>query len=97
MGSVMIRPLFSTSFDPYLGISANETAKIDVQLYPNPTTDIVNIRIDGLDYQGVEVYNLQGRKIIETTDTQVDLTAFPQGMYLFKAVGHSQTYKIIKQ
>lgn len=94
-GSVMIRPIFSTSFDPYLGIREQKKTE-EVMIYPNPATDIVNIVADEDQYTGVEIYNLQGVKMFESNDTQIDLSGYPSGVYLFRLKGSNKIRKIIK-
>lgn len=47
----------------------------NVQIYPNPTTGIVNISTAS----EIKVYSLQGALVYETFGTQVDLSAYPQG------------------
>ncbi|MCH2225082.1 MAG: T9SS type A sorting domain-containing protein [Crocinitomicaceae bacterium] len=95
-GSAMIRPVFSTGMDVTLGIQ--ETRKITkATLYPNPTSSVVNIKMEDGEYNGVEVYNLQGRLIERTQSDFVDLSQRPAGVYIFRINGVNKTYKVIKQ
>jgi hypothetical protein len=98
-GSVMMRPIFSTSYDPFLGIREESKEEIvsAAILYPNPTTALVNIQVDNANYNGVEVYNLQGLLVDHTINKQVDLSNHPAGMYIFKLKGSPQIYKVIKK
>ena len=92
----MIRPVFSTGMDVTLGIQ--ETRKITkATLYPNPTSSVVNIKMEDGEYNGVEVYNLQGRLIERTQSDFVDLSQRPAGVYIFRINGVNKTYKVIKQ
>ena len=96
-GSVMIRPIFSTALDDdVLGIQTVEAIKATVNVYPNPTADIVTIEVEHAEYEGVEVYNLQGVLIERTKDQQVDLSNHPDGMYLFRVNGVNEIIKVIK-
>ncbi len=96
-GSVMIRPVFSTGMDVTLGVSEEEIAeKPIVTAYPNPTTGIVSVEVEQAFYQGVEVFDLQGRKIVETMSNRVDLSQNPDGVYFFKLKGIGETIKVIK-
>ncbi|MDX2360055.1 MAG: T9SS type A sorting domain-containing protein [Crocinitomicaceae bacterium] len=97
LGSVMIRPIFSTSLDAFLGVPETISERINVKLYPNPTRGDVNIEVEGGDYQGVEVFNIQGVKVLESLDQKISLLEQPQGVYFFRILGHPETYKIIKQ
>jgi hypothetical protein len=96
-GSVMIRPIFSTSFDAILGIEPKEEAEISIRLYPNPTVNVINIDVHRAEYNGAEVFNIQGSQIMVTETKIVDLSSFPNGIYFVKINGHPQTFKVIKQ
>ncbi|GAP71556.1 bacterial Ig-like domain [Candidatus Symbiothrix dinenymphae] len=62
-------------------------------VYPNPTTGIVNIRnANGAE---VQVYNHIGILQHRTTESRIDLSAYPNGVYLLKIGG--QTLKVVKK
>ena len=72
----------------------NENERI---VYPNPTTGIVNI--DCHNMVEVKVFNALGvmvkRQIIEGDDnTQIDLSAFSNGLYILQAISPTQTSTI---
>lgn len=96
-GSVMMRPIFSTGMDVSLGIQEDAiAAKPTIMVYPNPTNGIVTIDVDQSVYKGVEVYDLQGRLIVDTELNQVDLSQNPNGIYLLKFKGIGEIIKVIK-
>lgn len=77
------------------GIKDNLDKKINA--YPNPTKGIVNLEI--LDFNYVEIYNILGVKVLSSKQTQVDLTNYVKGIYLFKTFdkrGRVAIKKIIK-
>ena len=94
-GSVMIRPIFSTSMNSILGIESNEIEAPQVSIYPNPTKSTVTVEMDG-QFTGVEVYNMQGQLLTRSTDPTVDLSVFPRGMYFLKIDGVNKMHKIIR-
>lgn len=94
-GSVMVHPIFSTTMDAELGIEEHNPAS-EVILYPNPTSGKVNIKVLSGSYNGVEVYNLQGRLITDTDTKEIDLIDAPKGVYLVKLKGSTKIYKIIR-
>jgi hypothetical protein len=94
-GSVMIRPIYSTSMDVELTLEETNAEPI-VKLYPNPTSDEVNISIENRLYTGVEVYSIQGSLMYETIESKVSLIDFPSGVYFFRVKGIDSVYKIIK-
>ena len=52
----------------------------DITLYPNPTTGIVNLDI----HADIKVYNMQGALLGKFFGSQVDLSAYPAGIYLLQ-------------
>ncbi|HDR50487.1 MAG TPA: T9SS type A sorting domain-containing protein [Mariniphaga anaerophila] len=74
-----------------------------LKLYPNPTSDFVNIRFDSLPEKEtkIQVYNQLGQSILimqaRETVTRVNLSPNPAGLYYIKITsnGFSKTEKII--
>ncbi len=86
---------------------SNQELVIDrsIKLYPNPTKDILNIDFNGKKFKTLEVYSLDGKKII-TKDlssmdaVQVNLSQYPAGVYmvvLIDSSGKNYPNKIIKK
>ena len=99
-GSVMIRPIFSTSFDVVLGLEEKKAEKTKLArtvIYPNPTSNSVSIRMENGVYEGAEVFNIQGVKVLETASSTIDLSNQPNGVYFFRVKGYPETHKVIKQ
>ena len=67
--------------------------------YPNPTTSIVTI--EGGAVYNIEVYSLQGRKLMTHRGNSIDLSSLSNAMYLIKATNtankQQQIYKVIKE
>lgn len=95
-GSVMMRPIYSTGMDVSLGVHNVVQEKPTIVAYPNPTNGIVSIDVDQSIYKGVEVYDLQGRLIVDTDMNQIDLSQNPNGIYIFKLKGIGEIIKVIK-
>ena len=72
-----------------------------VQLYPNPTRDLVTIKAHGLNR--VTVFNLMGQmmetRAIDTDETVLDLSNYEPAMYLLRVVTENGSYteRIIKE
>ena len=68
-----------------------------IMIYPNPTKDVFNIDTR-LDIE-VEVYDLNGRRIIKDNAKRISLEGYPNGLYnLIIKVGEKQfNTKVIKQ
>ncbi len=87
-------PLFSTDSEfTTLGSSTgtNNTQAALVTVSPNPTTGIVNISQEA----EIKVYTPQGALLLQTVGNQVNLSAYPQGVYFLQIDG--QPVKVIKQ
>ena len=56
----------------------------NVQVHPNPATDILNISIqNGLIFK-IDVYNLLGKKLLTSTKTKINIESLAKGVYLLK-------------
>ena len=98
-GTAMIRPVFSTSLDQLLGIPLIKNDDEKLTLYPNPTSDFINIRSsENTNKTEAEVYDSYGRLILKTEEKQIDLSGFQNGVYFIRIPGiSSHTFKVIKQ
>lgn len=81
-----------------LGTTEN-TPKINVGIYPNPTKGILYIKADTL-IDNVNVYNVAGQKLnVKFSSNQIDLESVPKGVYIVEIKlkgGNTLTKKIIK-
>lgn len=95
-GSVMIRPIFSTSLDPELGVISRKIEEPMISIYPNPSNGVFHLHSDSQELGEILVYSIQGEQVLKTTERVVDLSNHPNGMYFVKVENSSHTYKIIK-
>jgi hypothetical protein len=67
-------------------------------IYPNPTNGLVNIEIQNQTIQNIKVYDLQARLIIETTESQFNLSNYSNGTYFIRVQTEKgfNSYKLIK-
>lgn len=80
-------------------LAVNDISTVDVSVYPNPTSDFVNIRSDK-KVKNIIVYSLEGRKLNEVRDSKVDLTSYPAGSYLLDITlegGTQFKHKVIRK
>jgi hypothetical protein len=60
----------------------------DIEIYPNPSGGIVNIRTKGIETGVIEVIDLEGKSIYKTevtnnsSDYKIDLSGYAHGIYL---------------
>lgn len=97
-GSVMMRPIVTSKLDYKLGIEEQYEASVDYDftLYPNPTSSIVNVSTFEDINSVFEVVDLNGRKVAETNETSIDVSALQSGIYLVNRVINKQVVKVKK-
>lgn len=96
-GSVMIRPIFSTSLDGELGLpELVASTPAEVIIYPNPSSGEFNIQ-SNVPVGDVYVYSLMGELVTTSTTNKFDLSHHPDGIYFVKtSTDFSKTYKVVK-
>ncbi|MCS4301351.1 peptide-N-glycosidase F-related protein [Chryseobacterium sp. BIGb0232] len=81
-------------------LNVKDVKSIDVNIYPNPTTDFVNIRSKE-DVKSMILYSIGGRKLAETyRETKINLSSYPPGVYFLNIIlkdGTTFKHKIIKK
>lgn len=75
--------------------------KKTISVFPNPTSDILKISAENLKITGIELYDLQGRKILNADFGSgiFDIKDLESGMYLLYLKTKDRTFveKIIKE
>ncbi len=85
-GSVMIRPKFGE--DPIIGLPKPKIETQETyQIYPNPTTGVVNI--EG-NFDQLTVTDLTGKILLKSQENQINLDMCSTGMYLIHLFYGSQ-------
>lgn len=73
----------------------DEILKTETSIYPNPAKSMINIS-SSLDIIKLELFNLLGQKIVESTETsQLDISEFDSGVYILNL--YSKNGKGIKK
>ena len=92
----------------YDGIFSNneEVSGQDIEIYPNPTSDILNLRLKTNTNSRIELYNLQGELInswkVESNNSnlQLDISQLEVGVYVLRVIENGDvvlTEKILKE
>lgn len=67
---------------------AKET--LNASIYPNPTTNELNIQLDNGTIKSVEIYNMHGQKLLtadqNNASVQMDVSGLTQGVYIVKVL-----------
>lgn len=63
---------------------------LGVSIHPNPAKDVLHVTVlPGLGKVQYQVFDLQGRNLIKTTNADIDVAMLPAGLYLLKVVSTS--------
>jgi hypothetical protein len=82
-----------------LSTSSFKSNNLKFSLYPNPATNLLKIDIDS-DIQSVEIYSLQGQKIMTASSKEINISNLSAGIYMVRVQdvdGSVATQKIIKE
>lgn len=90
----------------FANLNCNQTTAVTntnntdvVELFPNPTTSILNIKIPNSTLQKAVIYNPNGQLIKQYTTTEMNLRSLPTGIYFLKIItteGIIFTKKVVK-
>ncbi|WP_379963313.1 S8/S53 family peptidase [Epilithonimonas sp. UC225_85] len=72
---------FYKTYQSYLGV--NDVTKAQINIYPNPAKDILNISSDK-PIKSVEIYDVLGRLIKTETNNNVNVSKLTKGNYIIK-------------
>ncbi len=98
------RGLLNPNFiqEPERKITAFDKNEIEIELFPNPTTHIINVQIAGLpslENVSVKVIDLKGRQIavnvINSKEYSIDVSSLSNGVYLVEVSHKNQ--KVVKR
>jgi|GEM_PF-4365298 len=71
-------------------------------IYPNPSSDFVNIKNDSRDDLVMKIFNISGQLVYQTLlqgqmNSRISLTSFKKGLFIFNVIGKNsfQTGKLI--
>ena len=118
IGQIFYTSIEESEYNVVQGIQHQETynsldtqdvidPKIEISIYPNPTTDFVNINMEGYELENglksYQLYDFQGRLLKQNTinqnGTQVNLSDLSSSIYLLQVYVDNKalkTFKIIK-
>ncbi|MFZ1528533.1 MAG: T9SS type A sorting domain-containing protein [Ferruginibacter sp.] len=104
-GSILIKPITSTTASAALR-QEEETPALaqdelqDLQVYPNPASDIVNIKTKpGDKVKDISVFDSKGVRVLQLNNAvKFDISRLPPGLYLYKIRTEAQLYsgKLVK-
>ncbi|MBP6091313.1 MAG: T9SS type A sorting domain-containing protein [Crocinitomicaceae bacterium] len=87
---------YHLNFSNCIALSVEDLTSDDFNIYPNPTSDFITIKTDH-KIDSYTIYDVTGKKIMQTAENTIDLRSFTNGIYLltFEFEGKTKTKKII--
>jgi len=68
-----------------------------LNVYPNPVEDILTINIEDESYNSIEIYNLEGKLVIQTPfKNQISVNSLETGPYILKLCLDNNTAKTVR-
>ncbi|MCF8380411.1 MAG: T9SS type A sorting domain-containing protein [Bacteroidales bacterium] len=88
-------------FNPPTSISDFNSS--EVSIYPNPVNGLLNLRMPANSYQGIEIFNMLGQKVMQETikvgQKSINVEGLNKGVYVMSLSGEAGTHtaKFIKE
>ncbi len=75
----------------------NDYHHVTVSIYPNPTSNVLCVKADGL--KSVEIFDLVGQRVVSETSSEFSISQLSQGVYFVRVTAGEQQFvqKIIKK
>ncbi len=80
-------------------VSSIEDVQAEINIYPNPATDYITVSAsDFCAISNVVIYDSQGRKVLSSYDTQINVSGFNNGVYFVEIQTNKCVvrYKLLK-
>lgn len=72
------------------GIEENE---LNIAIYPNPAHDFVTVEMHGrASVQGIIVSDITGKRILSTSESRIDISTLPEGVYFVAVFTENQKF-----
>jgi hypothetical protein len=96
--AVSFKAVTASAAGATLTIEDLSPAASSIHVYPNPTANRIYIQADNISK--AELFDLMGRKVMETNQDQIDISNMSSGSYILQVTTQNNTtesFKIIKQ
>lgn len=98
-GASTVTRTFQLTINPNLGIDDN--VKNHFLLYPNPATNVLNVKGDFDSNESITIFNMLGqtvlRKAVTTNDESIDISSLAAGIYNVYFNNAKASYKFVKK
>jgi len=89
-------------FNQFIVIDVEEFKSNKFTIYPNPSQDVIYIKSNSVDFECVEIFDLQGKQMLRkefSNQNSIDVSQFEKGIYILQitnAQGDKSSQKFIK-
>jgi len=85
-----------------LGVNNPNAQESVISVYPNPASSVINIGVskNAFDIQNTSIYSITGQKVLESTQSAIDISSLAPGMYIINVKADNNTIytqKLIKK
>ncbi len=79
-------------------LDENVNASLQVELYPNPAENEIQVRMDGFENYTIEIFNLMGQSMYVTNNSsgKIDVSNLSPGMYQVLVTDAQMTTRVLK-
>ena len=84
--------------------SVNDLKPTSISVYPNPSNDLINIKLDDNQLSKIELYDITGKllfkKNLKANNYVLNIANYPSGIYLLKIFNQNSMFinkKVIKK
>jgi len=76
-----------------------EKIKQNVVVYPNPSSDFIDVSVTSASIEMISIYSIDGREMLNTIDSHIDVSNFPTGAYFIHVTTNKgvSSQKLIKK
>ena len=94
--------LFISDVVEELNTNESQASKSErkIIIYPNPTDDIVNVKLDNDEkVEHIEVLDITGKKVLESKNSSISIKRLSAGIFFIKVKTNTKIYssKVIKK
>ena len=96
--AISFKAITASAADINLTVENFSTERQNIRVYPNPTAD--RIFIESYTLKHIELYTINGQKVLESNAKELDVNALANGIYTLKTIDETnsiKTFKIIKK
>lgn len=98
-GASTVTRTFQLTITPFLGI--NESVKNHFVLYPNPASDVLNVKGEFDSNESVTIYNMLGQTVLRhavtTNEESINIASLAKGIYSVYFNNAKVSYKFVKE